>query len=189
MRLFREHVLSPIGTLLLVSDGQALHALDFDDCESRALRLLQRYHGPCELVPGRAAGVAERLAAYFAGELAALDAIPVQTGGSEFQRRVWRALRRIPAGSTISYGRLAAEIGAPGASRAVGLANSANPVALVVPCHRVIGANGSLTGYGGGLWRKAWLLRHEEDAAADPLWSTASSPVAATTHAHAGLLA
>jgi methylated-DNA-[protein]-cysteine S-methyltransferase len=169
MRLFRERVVSPIGTILLVSDGNALHALDFEDFESRALRLLERYYGPCELVPGRAPGVAERIAAYFSGELTALDAIPVQTGGSQFQRRVWRALRRIPAGSTMSYGRLAAKIGAPTASRAVGLANGANPVALVIPCHRVIGANGGLTGYGGGLWRKAWLLRHEGSAAADPL--------------------
>lgn len=166
MRLFCERVLSPIGTIFLVSDGRALHALDFEDCETRALRLLQRYHGPCELVPGRTPGVAERIAAYFAGELAALDAMPVQTGGSAFQRRVWRALRRIRAGSTISYGRLAAAIGAPTASRAVGLANGANPIALVVPCHRVIGADGSLTGYGGGLSRKAWLLRHEGSAAA-----------------------
>jgi methylated-DNA-[protein]-cysteine S-methyltransferase len=174
MRLFRERVPSPIGTILLVSDGEALHALDFEDFEDRALRLLQRYCGPCELVPGRAAGAAERIAAYFSGELTALDAIPVKTGGSEFQRRVWSALRDIPAGSTMSYGRLAAAIGAPTASRAVGLANGANPVALVVPCHRVIGANGGLTGYGGGLSRKAWLLRHEMGAAADRLWSTAA---------------
>ena len=174
MRLFREHVLSPIGTILLVSDGKALHALDFADFESRALRLLQRYHGPCELVPGRIAGVAERIAAYFAGELTTLAAIPVKTGGSEFQRRVWCALRVIPAGSTMSYGHLAAEIGVPTASRAVGLANGANPVALVIPCHRVIGANGSLTGYGGGLWRKAWLLQHEGATAAGPLWSKAA---------------
>lgn len=167
MRLFCERVPSPIGRILLVSDGTALHALDFEAFEARALRLLQRYHGPCELVPGRAAGVAERIAAYFAGELTALDTIPVETGGSAFQRRVWRGLRRIPAGSTMSYGRLAAEIGAPTASRAVGLANGANPIALVIPCHRVIGANGSLTGYGGGLERKAWLLRHEGGAAAD----------------------
>jgi len=174
MRLFREHVLSPIGTILLVSDGKALHALDFEDFENRALRLLQRYHGPYELVPGRIAGVAERIAAYFAGELTALDAIPVETGGSEFQRRVWRALRGIPAGSTASYGQVAAEIGVPTASRAVGHANGANPVALVIPCHRVIGANGGLTGYGGGLWRKVWLLQHEEGAEAGPLWSNAA---------------
>lgn len=168
MRLYRESVPSPIGTILLVSDGEALHALDFEDCETRALGLLRRYHGPCELVPGRAPGAAARIAAYFAGELAALDAIAIRTGGSVFQRRVWDALRRIPAGTTTSYGRLAAEIGSPMASRAVGLANGANPVALVVPCHRVIGADGNLTGYGGGLARKAWLLRHEADALADP---------------------
>jgi O-6-methylguanine DNA methyltransferase len=174
MRLFREQVLSPIGTILLVSDTKALYALDFEDFERRALRLLHRYHGPCELVPGRMAGVAERIDAYFAGEVTALDPIPVQTGGSAFQRRVWCALRGIPAGSSVSYGRLAAEIGAPTASRAVGLANGANPVALVIPCHRVIGANGSLTGYGGGLWRKAWLLQHEGGTAAGPLWHNAA---------------
>jgi methylated-DNA-[protein]-cysteine S-methyltransferase len=174
MQLFSERVPSPIGTILLVSDGKALHALDFEDFVERALRLLQRYHGPCELVPGRTVGLAERLTAYFAGELTALDAIPVQTGGSKFQRRVWSALRGIPAGSTMSYGGLAAAIGAPTASRAVGLANGANPVALVVPCHRVIGANGSLTGYGGGLSRKAWLLRHERGVAADNLCSKAA---------------
>jgi methylated-DNA-[protein]-cysteine S-methyltransferase len=174
MQLFRERVPSPIGTILLISDGAALRALDFEDCEDRALRLLQRYHGPCELVPGGTAGVAERIAAYFAGELVALDAIPVQTGGSVFQRRVWSALRGIPAGSTMSYGGLAAAIGAPTASRAVGLANGANPIALVLPCHRVIGADGSLTGYGGGLSRKAWLLRHEMGGAANTFWSKAA---------------
>ncbi len=174
MQLFSERVPSPIGTILLVSDGKVLHALDFEDFEDRALRLLQRYHGPCELVPGRGAGLAERIAGYFGGDLAALDAIPVHTGGSAFQRRVWSALRGIPVGSTMSYGRLAAAIGAPTASRAVGLANGANPIALVLPCHRVIGANGSLTGYGGGLSRKAWLLRHEMGLAADTLWSKAA---------------
>ena len=174
MRLFREHVPSPIGKVLLVSDGTALCALDFEGLETRALRLLQRYHGPCELVPGRMAGLAERIAAYFAGELTALDAIPVRTGGSQFQRRVWSALRTVPAGSTMSYGRLAAEIGAPTASRAVGHANGANPVALVIPCHRVIGADGGLTGYGGGLWRKLWLLQHEHGTTAGPLWSQAA---------------
>ncbi len=81
--------------------------------------------------------------------------------GTEFQRRVWGELREIPLGETISYGELARRLGTPGASRAVGLANGRNPVSIVVPCHRVIGADGRLTGYGGGLERKAWLLRHE----------------------------
>jgi methylated-DNA-[protein]-cysteine S-methyltransferase len=103
----------------------------------------------------------DALAAYFAGEIGALDRIEVRTGGSAFQQKVWRALRTLPAGRTTSYGRLAARIGAPKAVRAVGAANGANPVSVVVPCHRLIGANGRLTGYGGGLDRKRWLLAHE----------------------------
>ncbi|HEY1930999.1 MAG TPA: methylated-DNA--[protein]-cysteine S-methyltransferase [Acetobacteraceae bacterium] len=184
MRLFVERVPSPIGTILLISDGDALRALDFEDFADRMHVLLRRYEGECELTPGRAAGgAAERIAAYFAGELTALDDIPVRTGGSDFQRRVWAALRQIPAGTTTSYGRLAAAIGAPTASRAVGLANGANPVALVVPCHRVIGADGSLTGYGGGLPRKAWLLRHEGGRA------TGMLPLGAACAAATGLAA
>ena len=161
MNLFLDRIPSPIGTILLVSDGQALCALDFEDCEERLHRLLRRYCGTYALAPGRAGGTGECVAAYFGGHLTALDQIPVRVTGSEFQRRVWAALRRIPAGTTTTYGHLAATIGAPTASRAVGLANGANPIAIVVPCHRVIGANASLTGYGGGLPRKQWLLRHE----------------------------
>jgi methylated-DNA-[protein]-cysteine S-methyltransferase len=103
----------------------------------------------------------DRLAAYFAGDLFAVDAIETRTGGTPFQRAVWSALRPIPPGTTVSYGELARAIGRPAASRAVGAANGANPIAIVVPCHRVIGANRTLTGYGGGLARKAWLLEHE----------------------------
>jgi len=162
MKLFLERIASPIGTILLVSDGEALRALDFHDYEDRMHRLLRRQYGAYALTDGRADGDAGRcVAAYFEGDLTALDAIPVRTGGSAFQLRVWAALRRIAPGTTTSYGGLAASLGKPTASRAVGLANGANPVALVVPCHRVIGANGGLTGYGGGLPRKAWLLRHE----------------------------
>ena len=102
------------------------------------------------------------IARYFAGELHAIDSIPVETGGTPFQRKVWSALRNIPCGSTASYGQLAKLIGNPAAVRAVGTANGANPVAVVLPCHRVIGANGSLTGYGGGIERKRWLLDHEK---------------------------
>ena len=98
---------------------------------------------------------------YFAGELAAIDSLPVQTSGTLFQREVWSALRKIPCGTTISYGKLAGQIGQPAAVRAVGLANGSNPVGVIVPCHRVIGSNGSLTGYGGGIERKRWLLEHE----------------------------
>ena len=99
--------------------------------------------------------------AYFAGDVHALDGLTVTTGGTDFQRSVWKALRAIPAGETRTYGQLAAAIGSPKAVRAVGLANGRNPVGLIVPCHRVIGANGTLTGYAGGLERKRWLLQHE----------------------------
>jgi methylated-DNA-[protein]-cysteine S-methyltransferase len=101
------------------------------------------------------------LAAYFAGSVNAIDGLPTATGGTEFQRMVWRALRQIPCGETISYATLARRIGRPAAVRAVGLANGANPISIVVPCHRVIGSDGSLTGYGDGLERKRWLLAHE----------------------------
>ncbi len=101
------------------------------------------------------------LGRYFAGELKAIDRLKTANGGTAFQRKVWAALRTIPARATTSYGELAARLGMPKAARAVGLANGANPIAIVVPCHRVIGANGTLTGYGGGLARKRWLLAHE----------------------------
>lgn len=163
MRLQLDRLPSPIGTMLAVFDDDAqLRALDFDDYEPRLHRLLHRHYGALDLVPGRAPpAITAPLTAYFDGELSAVDAIPVATGGTAFQRRTWAALRAIPPRRTMSYGELAATIGAAGASRAVGLANGANPIAIVVPCHRVIGANGSLTGYGGGLHRKHWLLAHE----------------------------
>jgi methylated-DNA-[protein]-cysteine S-methyltransferase len=101
------------------------------------------------------------LSAYFDGELSAIDRLTVATGGTEFQKSVWRALRAIPCGETISYATLAERVGRPKAVRAVGHANGDNPVSVVVPCHRVIGTSGSLTGYGGGIARKRWLLAHE----------------------------
>src|ERR1700737_2238734 len=125
-------------------------------------RLLRLHYGQYELIPAREPReIGRRVQAYFDGELAALDRIPVLTGGTEFQRDVWAALRLIPAGTTTTYGRLAAQLGRPRASRAVGLANGSHPVAVVVPCHRVVGADSSLTGYGGGLRRKEWLIAHE----------------------------
>ncbi len=156
MQLFVDRVSSPVGTIVLVWDAEgALRALDFSDHEPRMRRLLRRHYGNDELEEGRApVAITGPLAAFFAGDLAALDAVAVRTNGTEFQRRVWSRLRRIPAGTTMTYGQLAAAIGAPSASRAVGLANGANPVGIVVPCHRVIGADGTLTGYGGGLPRK-----------------------------------
>ena len=162
MNLLIDRMASPIGTILLVHDGQVLRALDFLDHEERLGRLLRQHYGDHRLRPGESAvSIKRQLDAYFAGDLAALDAVPVRTGGTDFQQLVWTALRQIPAGTTISYGTLATRIGKPTATRAVGLANGANPVSIVVPCHRVIGSNGSLTGYGGGLPRKQWLLAHE----------------------------
>jgi len=154
---------SPLGDLLAVTatDG-TLHALDFVDFEARLRRLFARHHPGVSLAPGEPpAELTAALAAYFSGDVTALDGLPVARIGSEFQRRVWAALRQIPAGETRSYGQLAAAIGQPTASRAIGLANGANPIGIVVPCHRVIGSGGALTGYAGGVDRKAWLLRHE----------------------------
>jgi len=162
LKLLLDRVASPVGTMLVVTDGEALRALDFHDYEPRLHRLLRLHYGACALIPGDSlAAVRDGLGAYFAGELTALDRLPVRTGGTAFQRAVWAALRPIPAGTTTTYGKLALQLGKPAASRAVGMANGANPVAIVVPCHRVVGADSSLTGYGGGLPRKAWLLEHE----------------------------
>ncbi len=162
MQLQLSHFASPIGTVLLVTDGTALRALDFLDYADRMHDLLRRHYGAYSLAEMPDAGqFGLTLAAYFDGDLTALDRLPVQTAGTAFQRMVWAGLRAIPAGTTTSYGRLAASLGRAGASRAVGLANGANPVGIVVPCHRVIGADASLTGYGGGLHRKRWLLAHE----------------------------
>jgi len=154
---------SPVGAIRLVSDADGLlRALDFEGYDERLHRLLRRHYADYTLDPGPApANVIEALDAYFAGDLLAIDAVKTATGGAEFQREVWAGLRTIPAGETLSYGALAARIGRPKASRAVGAANGANPIAVIVPCHRVIGASGSLTGFGGGLERKAWLLEHE----------------------------
>ncbi|UAJ08991.1 bifunctional transcriptional activator/DNA repair enzyme AdaA [Glacieibacterium megasporae] len=162
MHLTLSRYTSPVGEILLVTEGSTLRALDFGDYEARMTTLLSRHYGAVALVEGDApAAVTAALDAYFAGDATALDALPVATGGSEFQRSVWAALRAIPAGTTTGYGALAAVLGKPGAARAVGLANGANPIGIVVPCHRVIGANGALTGYAGGVARKEWLLRHE----------------------------
>ncbi len=156
---------APAFDLVIVSDGDSvLRALDFSDFEERMHRLLARHYGQYQLTEGPLPGaIADALTAYFGGDLAAIEGLPVATGGSDFQRRVWAALRRIPAGETSSYGALAARLGQPGAARAVGLANGANPIGIVVPCHRVIGASGALTGYAGGVERKRWLLAHERE--------------------------
>ena len=158
-----DRIDAPIGAFLIATDDQgALRAVDFWDNEASLRRLLAKQYGEVPADFGQApAPIRQAFADYFAGDIRALERIPVKTVGTAFQRKVWAALQRIPAGETRSYGQLAAEIGEPKAMRAVGLANGQNPVAIVVPCHRVIGADGSLTGFGGGLPRKRWLLRHE----------------------------
>jgi methylated-DNA-[protein]-cysteine S-methyltransferase len=163
MRLRLEKYDSPLTQLLLVTDDDGnLRALEFADHESRMHRLLRDHYSDCELIEGAApASIREALDAYFDGNLTALDEVRTATGGTPFQRAVWKALRAIEPGATRSYGQIAAELHHAKASRAVGAANGANPIAIVVPCHRVIGANGALTGYGGGLARKRWLLDHE----------------------------
>lgn len=163
MHLRLERWASPISPLLLVTDHDgALRALDFADHEARMQRLLRQHYGSYTLAEGAASGsITQALEAYFDGSINALEQVPVATGGTPFQREVWKGLRAIPAGTTISYGQLAANIGRTAACRAAGAANGANPIAIVVPCHRVIGANGTLTGFASGLGRKQWLLDHE----------------------------
>ena len=163
-----DRMATPVGEVLIATDVDgAVRALDFADFEARMIRLLARHAPGAGLAPGRAPEAVRRaIAAYFDGDVRALDALAVKTAGTAFQAEVWAALRAIPVGETRSYGQLAAAIGRPGAVRAVGLANGSNPVGVIVPCHRVIGSNGTLTGYAGGIERKRWLLDHEKHHAA-----------------------
>ena len=153
---------APPGAVVLVERGQRLVGLVFEDHWKGFSRELEKRFGEFSFEEDPRGGApAEALRRYFAGDLRALDAIEVDTGGTPFQQLVWTTLRRIPAGATWSYARLAREIGRPSATRAVAAANGANPVSIVIPCHRVVGANGNLTGYGGGLDRKTTLLALE----------------------------
>jgi methylated-DNA-[protein]-cysteine S-methyltransferase len=165
LRFVSDRLPTPIGDLLIVADDEGnLRATFWTDHEQDLERVLHRHYATSlvELHPmHNPHGLTAAIARYFAGELHAIDNLPVQTAGTPFQRDVWCALRAIPCGTTVSYGELATRLGRPAAVRAVGLANGANPIGVVVPCHRVIGANGSLTGYGGGIERKRWLLDHE----------------------------
>ena len=157
-----DHIDSPIGTILIVVDGEQLCSLDFADYEQRMMTLLLRRYGPIRLAQTiDPCGFSSHIRDYFAGDYRCLDAIPVSTGGTAFQQQVWSILRTIPPGTTINYGEIAAKLGKPTAYRAVGGANALNPIPIVLPCHRVIGADASLIGYGGGIERKRWLLQHE----------------------------
>ncbi len=146
---------TPVGELLLTGDGEALTGLHMEPYES-----VDGRRDDAVLRPVR-----DQLRSYFAGELRDFD-LPLALDGTPFQQEVWATLRKIPYGATISYAELARRVGRPGAARAVGSANGRNPVGIVVPCHRVIAADGTLGGYGGGLDRKQWLLRHETDVVA-----------------------
>lgn len=153
---------APFEAVLYVMDGDQLCAVEFAGYEWRMEKsLLRQYGDRYRLVERENKAVKTRMAAYLGGELEAVDDLPVRTGGTEFQRSAWLALRQIPAGQTASYAAQAARIGKPSAVRAVGAANGQNPIVIVLPCHRVIGADGALTGFGGGIPTKAWLLRHE----------------------------
>ena len=162
MELLTDKVESPIGDILLAAADGKLIALEFAQVRERFDADLRARFGDCVLTDApNPFGLSDRIRAYFAGDLAALDDIAVDGGGTPFQRKVWNALREIPAGVTKSYSELAEAVGRPNAVRAVGMINGRNPISIVVPCHRVIGKDGSLTGYGGGLDRKRWLLQHE----------------------------
>lgn len=165
MKLVLDAIPSPIGTILVGATDRGVCALDFGDCRARMDSLLARRFGETRVVPRHDPFAARTaLEAYLAGDLGELARVPLDLGGSAFEMRIWAALRRIPAGGTISYAELAAAIGRPGAARAAGSANGRNPVALFVPCHRVVRTGGALGGYAGGRDRKRWLLDHERHA-------------------------
>lgn len=162
VQLTGDTIPTPVGEMLLVTHGDALCAAEFSGFEARMRALLRRHHGDFELRPGAApSAVRDGFARYFDGDIEAFAGIAPLTNGTPFQESVWAALRATQWGERLSYSELAARIGRPRAVRAVGLANGRNPVAILIPCHRIVGKNGSLTGYAGGLERKAWLLEHE----------------------------
>lgn len=153
---------TPIGPMVIYVAGRSVCGLGFEDrCAELKRTLVRRFGGEIVEEDPDPGGVVSRLRGYFSGDLRALDPVEIDAGGTDFQQRVWITLRLVPAGTTISYAQLAGAVGRPDAVRAVGVANARNPVAIVVPCHRVVGADGSMTGYGGGIERKVWLLRHE----------------------------
>lgn len=162
-RLVRSWLETPVATLRIVIDEDAVvRVIDFDSDSPRTRGLMKIHYADIPVIDGETPrAIRAAFARYFAGDLGALADIPWRVAGTEFQRQVWRALTEIPAGETRTYGQQAARIGRPAAVRAVGLANGANPIGIVIPCHRVIGSGGALTGYGGGIERKRWLLNHE----------------------------
>lgn len=171
LRLYRTVIPTPLDDMLALASDAGLCALEFTETKKRGserlTRLearLRRHFPPHEIVDGETPVIARTrawLAAYFDGASAEIGDLPIDMHGADFEKRVWKALLRIPPGETRTYGSIARELRSPWASRAVGMANGANPIAIIVPCHRVVGSSGSLTGYGGGLDKKSWLLDHE----------------------------
>ena len=152
----------PIGDMVLVARDGAILLLEFDDAKDRVAREMRFRFGEVEFQQtSNPFGLSDIIRDYFAGNITAIDHLITDGGGTDFERQVWAELRKIPAGVTKSYGEIARKLGDINLSRAVGTANGRNPIAIVVPCHRVIGSDGSMTGYGGGIKRKEWLLRHE----------------------------
>jgi methylated-DNA-[protein]-cysteine S-methyltransferase len=162
-RLMLDRFPTPIGEALVITDEKGrLRAFDWADCEDKMRILLRHHYGSLGVTQGSMPQRSRKaLSGYFEGEYSSLEAVEWRTAGTSFQRLIWTTLMTIPPGRTLSYAALAARVGRPKAVRAVGLANGSNPISVVVPCHRVIGTNGSLTGYGGGIERKRWLLNHE----------------------------
>lgn len=165
LTLLEDKIATPLGPLWVLCD-EAFHlrAVEWEEHSDRMVELLNihyRDEGYQRIPMRNPNGLSQRLADYFEGDLAIIDTLPTTTGGTPFQREVWQTLRTIPCGQVMHYGQMAAVLGRAGAARAVGAANGANPISIVVPCHRVIGRNGTLTGYAGGVQRKEWLLRHE----------------------------
>ena len=161
MSLCQDRFATPIGDMMLIVEDGALRLLEFADSD-RLDQYVKRQFGDAAIPQAvNPAGITEALRAYMAGDVGAIDGLAAKPRGTAFQERVWAELREIPAGKTITYRELAKRAGRPKAVRAVGAANGQNPVSVVVPCHRVIGTDGTLTGYGGGLERKKWLLEHE----------------------------
>lgn len=165
LQLLTDQIATPLGDFTLVADEAGrLHAAEWTDCLDRTERSLRILHGTGGYALKKArnpGGLSAALRAYFAGDIAAIDTLPVAKIGTDFQQLMWRHLRKVKAGTTLSYGDFAKRIGKPAAIRAVGAANGANPISVVVPCHRLVGADGALVKYGGGLRRKQWLLEHE----------------------------
>ncbi|MRS16008.1 methylated-DNA--[protein]-cysteine S-methyltransferase [Enterobacteriaceae bacterium RIT691] len=165
LRLLEDKIATPLGPLWILCDEQFhLRAVEWEEYSDRMTQLLElhyRVEGYERVAATDPNGLSTKMKAYFDGDLSIIETLPSATAGTPFQREVWQALRTIPCGQVMHYGQLAEQLGRPGAARAVGAANGSNPVSVVVPCHRVIGRNGTMTGYAGGVQRKEWLLRHE----------------------------